>query len=623
MNRPHERPPVRLEERGIVPIENHSMLSDQRSVALVTPHAHINWLCVPRIDSPAIFAALLDGPEAGHFSIAPLTTTPLDGGTDTEPDQTYLDSTVILQTSWPTLSVTDYLDCSDGRPQQADATTDLIRHIEGTGRVWVEFAPRVDFGRVPTRIDFRDGGLEVVGAGDPTVLRSIGVDWTIEDHGVHQNAVAEIDLARGPVTLHLCCGAERNTTTPPRTEPERRELTARFWSDWAQRLQLPEVEPKMVRRSALTLKALTHGPTGAISAAATTSLPEFIGGVRNWDYRYCWIRDAAMSADALLRLGSATEAENFLDWLWRLIDDHGVDVGGLSPLYTVDGRSLPPEQTVEELAGYADSRPVRVGNAASHQLQLDVFGPVVELIHNLATARSVISGKHWLLVEALVEVVEQRWTEPDQGIWEIRSAPRHHTHSKVMCWLTVDRAVRISAEFYSRGRPDWAALRNRIRDDIMANAWKEEAGTFTTAYDGTDLDASVLAIGLCGLVEPDDPRLAATVAAVEESLRQGQAVYRYTHDDGLPGAEGGFNLTTSWLIDAKILTGDLDDARSLFESYLTLAGPTGLIPEEVDPETEAGLGNHPQAYSHLGLINNARNLGRTNQRTAHRSTRSG
>lgn len=620
MNRPHERPPVRLEERGVVPIENHSMLSDQRSAALVTPYAQINWLCVPRIDSPAIFAALLGGPEAGHFSITPLPIAPIDGSTDAEPDQTYINGTLILQTSWPTLRVTDYLDCSDGRPHQATGSTDLIRHIEGTGRVWVVFAPRVDFGRAPTLIEIRDGGLEVVGAADSTILRSTGVDWSIEDHGAHQSAVAEIDLARGPVTLHLCYGAEPTTTASPRTEPERRESTARFWSDWAQRLQLPEVEPEMVRRSALTLKALTYGPTGAISAAATTSLPEFIGGVRNWDYRYCWIRDAAMSADALLRLGSATEAEGLVDWLSRLIDDHGVDAGELSPLYTVDGQSLQPEQTVEELAGYADSRPVRIGNAACHQLQLDVFGPVVELVHNLATARSVISGKHWLLIEAFVEVVEQRWTEPDQGIWEIRSAPRHHTHSKVMCWLTVDRALRISNEFYSRDRPDWAALRKRIRDDIMAEAWKEDAGTFTTAYDGTDLDASVLTIGLSGLVEPDDARLAATVAAVEKSLRHNQTVYRYTHEDGLPGAEGGFNLTTSRLIDAKILTGDLDDAWSLFESYLSLAGPTGLIPEEVDPETGAGLGNHPQAYSHLGLINNACNLARTDQSTAGRTT---
>ncbi len=608
------------------------MLSDQRTAALVTPQAQINWLCVPRIDSPAIFAALLGGPEAGHFSIKPL-----DDDSYTEPTQTYLEGTLVLQTSWPTLNVTDYLDCANGRPHQAAGRTDLIRHIEGSGRVQVVFAPRLDFGRVPTRIEIGAGCLKVIGAVDLLILRSAGVDWLIEDHGMHQSMVAEIDLARGPVTLQLRYGPESTgpvstgpASTGPEspqparpTEPERRELTARFWRDWADGLRLPEVEPEMVRRSALTLKALCYGPTGAILAAATTSLPEFIGGVRNWDYRYCWIRDAAMSASALTRLGSGNEAIDLLDWLLGVIKNNDVNPNQLSPLYTVEGQPLPPEETLEELAGYADSRPVRVGNEVCHQLQLDVFGPVAELIHQIASADPALPVKYWRLLEDLVDAVEQRWMEPDQGMWEIRSAPRHHTHSKVMCWLTVDRAVRTGADIDGNERPDWVDLRERIRDDIMANSWNVEVAAFTTAYDGTDLDASVLAIGLSGLVEPHDPRFAATVAAVDKSLRHNQTVYRYKHDDGLPGAEGGFNLMTSWLIDAKILIGDLDGARSLFESYLALAGPTGLIPEEVDPETGAGLGNHPQAYSHVGLINNACNLARTNQRTAGRSTRSG
>lgn len=617
MNSPHQRQAGRLEVPEVVPIESHSLLSDQRSVALVTPQAQISWLCLPRIDSPAIFAALLGGPESGHFSV-----TPLGDGATAEPAQTYLDGTLILRTSWPGLTVTDYLDCSEGRTRQAAARTGLIRHIEGAARVRVEFAPRIDFGRAPTRLEIQEGGLEAVGTADPMVLRAADVAWSIEDRGEHQSAFAEIDLAHGAVTLELCYGSEAAPTRPLRTEPQRREATAQFWRGWAGRLQLPDVEPDLVLRSALTLKALAYGPSGAICAAATTSLPEFIGGVRNWDYRYCWIRDAAMSADALLRIGSTTEAESLLDWLSRLIDAHGVDVGRLSPLYTVDGQAPPTEQTLEELAGYADSRPVRVGNAAFRQLQLDVFGPVAELIHNLATARNELPDEHWSLIEAFVEAVAQRWSEPDQGIWEIRSAPRHHTHSKVMCWLTVDRALRTSHEFCSRDRPDWTALRQRIHDDIMANAWNEEAGTFTTAYDGADLDASVLTIGLTGFIEPDDARLAATVAAVEKSLRHNQTVYRYKHEDGLPGTEEGFNLTTSWLIDAKILTGDLDDARSLFDSYLSGAGPTGLIPEEVDPETGAGLGNHPQAYSHVGLINNACSLARSEPPGARSNQRS-
>lgn len=589
-------------ESHAVPIENHSVLSDQRSAALVTPNARITWLCVPRIDSPAIFAELLDGPEAGRFSIEPL-----DDGVGTRPTQTYLGSTLILQTSWPTLRVTDYLDCSDGQPHEIAERTELIRHFEGSGRARVVFAPRLDFGRMPTQIKIRDGGLEVVGAPDLLVLKGEGVDWLIEDHGLHQTAVAEVDLDPGPITLEMRYGpgSPLSTRLP---ELERREQTARFWSDWADQLQIPDVEPESVLRSALTLKSLCYGPTGAILAAATTSLPEFIGGVRNWDYRFCWIRDAAMSAGALTRLDSTTEAVNLLDWLLDLTENQGVEPHELSPLYTVEGKALPPEETVEELAGYAGSRPVRVGNAASHQLQLDVFGSVSELIHQVARADGALPMKYWRLLEDLVDAVEQRWMEPDQGMWEIRSAPRHHTHSKVMCWLTVDRAVAVGARVEDAERPDWIALRERIRDDILANGWNDQVGAFTTAYDGTDLDASVLAVGLFGLIEPDDPRFAATVAAVDESLRHNDTVYRYKHEDGIPGAEGGFNLMTSWLIDAKIAIGDLDEARALFGSYVALAGPTGLIPEEVDPTTQRGLGNHPQAYSHLGLINNACNL---------------
>ena len=279
---------------------------------------------------------------------------------------------------------------------------------------------------------------------------------------------------------------------------------------------------------------------------------------------------------------------DLLDWLLRVIETSEVGPERLSPLYTVDGMRLPPEASIDELSGYAGSRPVRVGNAADHQVQLDVFGPVLDLIRQLGAIDAPLSTKHWRLVEDLVDAVDQRWMEPDQGIWEVRSAPRHHTHSKVMCWVTVDRAIDIAEHVFGRDRPEWLDLRERIRDDILANGWNEEVGHFTTA--------------------PDDPRFVATVAAVEAKLRDGDTVYRYKHEDGLPGEEGGFNLMTSWLIDAKILIGDLDDAHRLFRRYVDLAGATGLLAEEVDPTTWGGLGNHPQAYSHLGLINNACNL---------------
>ncbi len=583
---------------GLTAIEDHSILSDQRTAAIVTPDARITWLCVPRIDSSAIFAELLGGPVAGYFSVGPADTS------GPPPTQTYVDNSLVLRTSWDSMAVVDYLDCSDGRPDRLAGRTDLVRVIEGRGTAIIEFAPRLDFGRFPTQLQIRDGGLEVVNAADLVVLRAPGVEWTVTDHGMHQTATAEVDLRAGPVTLELRCGTA--SLRPERAEESRRrEHTTAFWRDWADRLQLPPVQTDMVRRSALTLKALSYGPSGAILAAATTSLPEFIGGVRQWDYRYCWIRDASLSAGALVRLGSIEEAMDLLDWLLRVLDTTGCGPERLSPLYTVDGRSLPPEATIEELSGYAGSRPVRVGNAADHQVQLDVFGPVLELIHQLGEIGAPLSSRHWRLVEDLVSGVEQRWQEPDQGIWEIRSAPRHHTHSKVMCWVTVDRAIDIADTVFGRERPEWLVLRDQIEADVLAHGWNEEIGSFITAYDGTDLDASVLAVGLFGLLEPDDPRFAATVAAVETWLRDGDTVYRYRHEDGLPGAEGGFNLMTSWLIDAKILLGDLDEAEALFERYVELAGPTGLLAEEVDPRTGRGLGNHPQAYSHLGLITNA------------------
>jgi len=585
---------------AVTPIEDHSMLSDQRTAAIVTPEARITWLCVPRIDSSAIFAELLGGPSAGHFSVRPETS-------GAEPTQTYVDDSLVLKTSWDTMTVTDYLDCSEGRPQRSSGRTDLVRVLEGTGSAIIEFAPRLDFGRFPTQLEIRDGGLEIINAHDLVVLRAPGIEWELLDHGVHQTATATVDLDDGPIILDLRCGTA--SLRPDRAEEaQRRSRTAAFWSDWAHELELPSVEPDLVRRSALTLRALCHGPTGAIVAAATTSLPEFIGGVRQWDYRYCWIRDASLSAAALVRLGSINEAMDLLDWLLQVIESSDVGPERLSPLYTVNGQTLPPEATIEELAGYAGSRPVRVGNAADHQVQLDVFGPVLDLISQLGEVDAPLSTKHWRLVEDLVAAVGQRWMEPDQGIWEVRSAPRHHTNSKVMCWVTVDRAIQISEAVFGRDRPEWFDLRDQIKNDVLANGWNDTVGYFTTAYDGTDIDASVLAIGLFGMIESDDPRFAATVAAVEAWLRTGDTVYRYKHEDGLPGEEGGFNLMTSWLIDAKILIGDLDGARSLFAGYVELAGQTGLIPEEVDPHTGRGLGNHPQAYSHLGLINNACNL---------------
>jgi trehalose 6-phosphate phosphatase len=585
---------------GAVPIERHAMLSDGRVMALVAPGARLAWMCAPRVDGPALFASLLGGESAGHFTIEPV-------GESSPPQQHYDGNSLIVKNVWPRLTVTDFLDCSAGKPTQRAGRTDLIRQVEGRGEVRITFAPRPDFGRAPMRLVVRDSGLEIDDTIDPIVLRAPGVRWEIHDVCSHQTAVGTINLKGEPLRMELRYGTGSLREQQSILPQERYRLTKAYWESWADRLVLPRREAPLVRRSALALKGLCYGPSGGIAAAATTSLPEEIGGIRNWDYRYCWLRDGAMSAAALVKLGSFGEAMAFLDWMLGVID-RAAAPERLMPLYTVTGHEVGAEAEIGELAGYAGSRPVRVGNAARGQVQLDVFGPIAELVWQLLLAEAPVSSEHWRLVEAMVHAVEARWHEPDHGIWEIRKPRRHHVHTKVMCWLAVDRGIRVSERFLDRRRPQWEALRDQIAADILANAWNEKAGAFTAAYEGEDLDAAALTIGLTGLVECTDPRFLATIGAIEGQLRMGPTVFRYLADDGLPGREGGFFICASWLVDALWKAGRHDEAEVLFESMIELAGPEGLLPEQYDPLLRRTLGNHPQAYSHIGLIENALTL---------------
>ena len=583
-----------------IPIERHALLSDGRVMALVSPGAKISWMCAPRVDGPALFSELLGGPAAGHFTIEP-------AKPDNDPQQQYDGTSLVLKTTWPRLTVTDFLDCSAGKPTQRAGRTDLIRQIEGRGEVCITFAPRLDFGRLPTRLVIRDGGLEIDDTIDPIVLRAPGVEWELLDEGSHQTAVGKVTLRGEPLRLELRYGTgslREQQTLPPQ---ERYRRTKSYWESWADRLSLPKREGPLVRRSALVLKGLCYGPTGGIVAAATTSLPEHLGGIRNWDYRYCWLRDAAMSASALVKLGSFSEAMAFLDWMLAVVD-RAAAPERLMPLYTVTGHEVGAEAEITELAGYAGSRPVRVGNAARAQVQLDVFGPIAELVWQLLLAEAPVSSEHWRLVEAMVGAVEARWHEPDHGIWEIRKPRRHHVHSKVMCWLAVDRGIQISERFLDRKKPAWEKLRQTIAEDILEKAWHKNSNAYTAAYGADDLDAASLMIGLMGLVDCTDSRFMSTIDAIDKRLRMGPTVFRYLADDGLPGREGGFFICASWLVDSFYKAGRRDEAESLFESMIELAGPEGLLPEQYDPLLQRTLGNHPQAYSHIGLIENALTL---------------
>jgi trehalose 6-phosphate phosphatase len=572
------------------PIEQHALLSDQRTAALLDPNGRVVWMCLPRLDSAAMFASLLGGETAGYFDIRPV-------GAEKATRQRYVGDTFTVQTDWPTFSVTDYLDVSSGRSFQRAGRTDLIRVVQGTGRARIEFAPRLDFGRVPTRLNVAPDGLVVEGALDAVVLRAPGVRWEVREAGHHQTASAVVELGAEPLVLEFRYGTASLAPSMV-SERARREATARVWSGWASRLSTTSVAPELVRRSALVLKALTYGPTGAIAAAATTSLPEHLGGVRNWDYRYCWPRDAAMAAASLVRVNAPGPAIKLLDWLLGVIENDGMG-GMFAPLYTLTGARLGPEGEIAELSGYRGSRPVRVGNGAAHQIQLDVAGPIVDLVALLAECGAALSSEHWRLVDTLVSAVEQRWHEPDHGIWEVRQTRRHFVHSKVMCWQTVNRGLGV-AQYLGRQRRDWEELRSTIATNVLEHGWCRERGAFVGTYDGAHADAATLSIGLSGLLPVD---------LVERELRSGHIVYRYRTDDGLPGVEGGFLLCTAWLIQAYQRLGRVDEATQMFQEYCALAGPTGLFAEEFDPELRCALGNYPQAYSHVGLIDTALALG--------------
>jgi len=599
------------------PIEAHAVLSDQRAVAIVDPRGSINWLCLPQIDSAPLFASLLGSrtpigqatpTSAGCFSV-----TPRDPAlAAAAPTVGYVGDSLILRTQWSDrVSVIDYLDCSGGRAFQRAGRSDLLRVIEGAGSVEIRFAPRPDFGRVPATIDIvPPGGLIVRGLTDPVVLYAPGIEWRIEHDGSHQSAVADVELGAQPIVLELRYGTG-SLRAAQMAETDRRGQTHRFWSSWVASLSMPKLPAKAlgaVKRSALMLKSLVYGPTGAISAAATTSLPEVLGGSRNWDYRYCWPRDASLTAAALHRLGNTGPAMRFLDWMLGILDAIG-SPERLRPIYTVRGHDLGAEGEISEFSGYAESRPIRIGNAAAQQVQLDVFGPVADLAWILASSGAPLSADHLRLVEAMATAVERRWMEPDSGIWEIRGAPRHYVHSKIMAWVAVDRAIRVVDAMLGDRRPSWETLRDEIRDDVLERGWSESLGSFALAYELAELDAGALMSGLMGMIPAEDPRFASTVDAITANLRRGKGVLRYRFDDGLPGREGGFLLCLGWLIEANLLLGRRDAAERLFDDLLSCAGGAGVMPEQYEPVSDRGLGNIPQAYSHLALINAAVALG--------------
>ncbi len=581
-------------------IEDYALLGDLQTAALVSTAGSIDWLCLPKFDSPACFAALLDTPDAGRWRIAPV-------GTDVSTTRRYVGDTLVLETEWRTHEGT--VQVIDFMPPRGKAP-DVVRIVEGVhGSVGMhsELRLRFDYGRVLPWVRHHDDLMEAIAGPDRVRLRT-----PVPTRGHELSTVADFTVRAGDRIPFVLTWNPSHEPSPEAADAEHAlRDTLTFWNEWAAASNAVHGRYRhAVTRSLLTLKALTYQPTGGIVAAATTSLPEQIGGSRNWDYRFCWLRDSAYTLQALISAGYLNEARAWREWLLRAVAG---DPSKLQIMYALDGTRRLPEAELPWLAGYENSKPVRTGNAASDQLQLDVWG---ETLDGLALARNSGLAAHddaWDLQVALMEHLEGNWEEPDNGLWEMRGARRHFTHSKVMAWVAADRmatAVRTHPDLH--GPADrWEALRHTIRADVLAHGYDPDRNTFTQSYDRPGLDASLLIIPRVGFLPATDPRVLGTIAAIRNSLTEDGLVKRYdTTDsgDGLTGGEGLFLACSFWLVDALHLAGQQTEATQLFERLLGLRNDVGLLSEEWDPAAGRQLGNMPQAFSHFPLVTSALQL---------------
>ena len=577
------------------------MLGDCQSAALVSRDGSIDWLCWPRFDSGACFAALLGGPEHGRWLL-----TAADASVRIQ--RRYRDDTLILETDLETAQGTATV--IDFMPLQ-DEGSSVIRLVVGRrGQVLMrtELIVRFDYGSlVPWVTRMEDGTLSAVAGPDAVILRT-----PVPLRGENLKTMGEFTVAAHETIPFVLCYHFSHRAGPAAIDAKRAlAKTARLWRDWSVRCPGAEKYSDVVRRSLITLKALTYRPTGGLVAAATTSLPEQIGGVRNWDYRYCWLRDATFALQALMNGGYYEEARTWRDWLLRAVAG---DPSQMQIMYGIAGERRLTEWELPWLPGYQDSKPVRIGNAASEQLQLDVYGEVMDSLHQGRHGKLAHSAAGWALQRTLLEHLESIWEKPDRGMWEVRGEPQHFTYSKVMTWVAVDRAIKSAEHFKLEGSLDrWKAWRVRIHDEVCRNGFDSGLGAFVQSYGSKKLDASVLLIPLVGFLPPRDPRVRSTVEAIERHLTLDGFVLRYdtsATSDGLPLGEGAFFACSFWLADNLVLLNRRRDARRLFERLISLRNDVGLLSEEYDPRGKRFVGNFPQAFSHVALVNTAHNLTR-------------
>jgi GH15 family glucan-1,4-alpha-glucosidase len=579
-------------------IEDYGLIGDLQTVALVSRHGCIDWLCVPRFDSGAIFASLLGDAENGHWTIQP-------AGEFRSPGRGYRGDTLVLDTDFQTSSGAARL--VDFMPPRGEAP-DVVRIVEGVRgsvRMRMELALRFDYGSIVPWVRNLDGTLVGIAGPDAVALRT-----PLELEGRDLRTHAEFTVREGDRVSFVLTWFPSNTPLPEPVDAEDALAhTLDYWNEWASGCTMDGRWRDAVMRSLLTLKALTYAPTGGIIAAPTTSLPEALGGVRNWDYRYCWLRDATLTLLAFLRAGYLDEARAWRDWLLRAIAGSPADI---QIMYGVAGERRLTEIELPWLAGYEGSRPVRIGNGASDQLQLDVYGEIVDALH-LARAKGLeASDDAWALTAKVFDWLESGWREPDQGIWEVRGPRRHFTHSKVMAWVAFDRAVKTVERLGREGPLDrWRATRDEIKADVLRSGYNADIGSFVQYYGSDRLDASLLLIPLVGFLPAGDERVVGTVAAIEADLMRDGFVERYRADvenvgvDGLPPGEGVFLPCSFWLVAVLVRQGRVDEALALYERLLSLRNDLGLISEEYDPENGRLVGNFPQAFTHLALVETA------------------
>ncbi|WEH42511.1 glycoside hydrolase family 15 protein [Streptomyces sp. NBC_01218] len=583
-------------------IEDYALIGDLQTAALVGRNGSVDWLCLPRFDSGACFAALLGDEDNGHWRIAPEGTT----ASDTCTRRGYAGDSLVLETFWETPTGT--VKVIDFMPQR-DKSPDVMRIVEGvSGSVEMSSVLRLrfDFGSIVPWMRRSHGHRVAVAGPDSVWLRS---DPPVKTWGQQFSTCSSFTVAEGEQVAFVLTWHPSHSPRPKLIDPYKAlKHTLKDWAKWSATCTYQGKYRDAVLRSLITLKALTYRPTGGIVAALTTSLPEEIGGVRNWDYRYCWLRDSTLTLGALLSAGYLDEAAAWRDWLLRAVAGDPAD---LQIMYGLAGERRLPETELPWLAGYENSRPVRTGNAAVHQLQLDVYGEVIDSLR-LARDAGLSDKPHaWNLQLSLLGFLESTWRRPDEGLWEIRGERQHFVHSKVMAWVAADRAVTsLEADPSLPGDPDrWRAMRDAVHAEVCEKGYDPVRNTFTQSYGSKALDAATLLMVRTGFLPPDDPRIVGTVDAVRAELGSDGLVRRYSTEgasvDGLPGEEGAFIVCTFWLADALLRTGRPAEAEELFERLLELRNDVGLLAEEYDTVTGRQLGNYPQAFSHIGLVNTA------------------